>query len=83
ITKADVEKVLAERASEASRPPAEIDKAIKKETLPVAGMRKVIASRMHNSLLNSAQLTINMKADVTDLLSLQREVKDVIQHRHK
>ncbi|MGV4964100.1 dihydrolipoamide acetyltransferase family protein, partial [Priestia aryabhattai] len=54
----------------------------KKETLPVAGMRKVIASRMHNSLLNSAQLTINMKADVTDLLSLQREIKDVIQQRH-
>ncbi|GAB1797477.1 dihydrolipoamide acetyltransferase family protein [Priestia megaterium] len=83
ITKADVEKVLAERASEASRPPAEIDKAIKKETLPVTGMRKVIASRMHNSLLNSAQLTINMKADVTDLLSLQREIKDLIQQRHK
>ncbi len=45
-------------------------------------MRKVIASRMHNSLLNSAQLTINMKADVTDLLSLQREIKDVTQQRH-
>ncbi|MQR89239.1 2-oxo acid dehydrogenase subunit E2 [Bacillus megaterium] len=84
ITKADVEKVLAERASEAS--PQTIDRdntAINKETLPVAGMRKVIASRMHNSLLNSAQLTINMKADVTDLLSLQREIKDVTQQRHK
>ncbi|WP_195694487.1 dihydrolipoamide acetyltransferase family protein [Priestia megaterium] len=84
ITKADVEKVLAERASEASHPPAERDNpAINKETLPLAGMRKVIASRMHNSLLNSAQLTINMKADVTDLLSLQREIKDVTQQRHK
>ncbi len=84
ITKADVEKVLAERASEASPPSVERDNlAINKETLPVAGMRKVIAGRMHNSLLNSAQLTINMKADVTDLLSLQREIKDVIQQRHK
>src|SRR6478609_3130295 len=73
ITKADVEKVLVERDNP----------AINKETLPVAGMRKVIASRMHNSLLNSAQLTINMKADVTDLLSLQREIKDVTQQRHK
>ncbi|PVE74841.1 dihydrolipoamide acetyltransferase family protein [Priestia megaterium] len=84
ITKADVEKVLAERASEPSPQTVERDNpAINKETLPVAGMRKVIASRMHNSLLNSAQLTINMKADVTDLLSLQREIKDVIQQRHK
>ncbi len=83
ITKADVEKVLTEKASETSHPPAEIDEATKKETLPVAGMRKVIAGRMHNSLLNSAQLTINMKADVTDLLSLQREIKEVIQQRHK
>ena len=84
ITKADVEKVLAERASESSPQTVERDTpAINKETLPVAGMRKVIASRMHNSLLNSAQLTINMKADVTDLLSLQREIKDVIQQRHK
>ncbi|MCM3792907.1 2-oxo acid dehydrogenase subunit E2 [Priestia megaterium] len=84
ITKADVEKVLAERASEASPQTVERDNpAINKETLPVAGMRKVIASRMHNSLLNSAQSTINMKADVTDLLSFQREIKDVIQQRHK
>ncbi|MGG2060553.1 dihydrolipoamide acetyltransferase family protein [Priestia megaterium] len=84
ITKADVEKALAERASEASPQTVERDNpAINKETLPVAGIRKVIASRMHNSLLNSAQLTINMKADVTDLLSLQREIKDVIQQRHK
>ncbi|MED3980423.1 dihydrolipoamide acetyltransferase family protein [Priestia megaterium] len=84
ITKADVEKVLAERASEASPQTVERDNtAINKETLPVAGMRKVIASRMHNSLLNSAQLTINMKADVTDLISLQREIKEVIQRRHK
>ncbi len=84
ITKADVEKVLAERASEASPQTVERDNpAINKETLPVAGIRKVIASRMHNSLLNSAQLTINMKADVTDLLSFQREIKDVIQQRHK
>ncbi|PGN69339.1 branched-chain alpha-keto acid dehydrogenase subunit E2 [Priestia megaterium] len=84
ITKADVEKVLAERASESSPQTVERDNpAINKETLPVAGMRKVIASRMHNSLLNSAQLTINMKADVTDLLSLQREIKDVTQQRHK
>lgn len=84
ITKADVEKVLAERASEGSPQTVERDNtAINKETLPVAGMRKVIASRMHNSLLNSAQLTINMKADVTDLISLQREIKEVIQQRHK
>ncbi|MGF9887664.1 dihydrolipoamide acetyltransferase family protein [Priestia megaterium] len=84
ITKADVEKVLAERDSESSPQTVERDNpAINKETLPVAGMRKVIASRMHNSLLNSAQLTINMKADVTDLLSLQREIKDVTQQRHK
>ncbi|KKI91981.1 branched-chain alpha-keto acid dehydrogenase subunit E2 [Bacillus sp. SA1-12] len=45
----------------------------------VSGMRKVIATRMQESLLHSAQLTINMKADVTDLIRLQKSLCEELQ----
>ena len=38
------------------------------KVIPVTGMRKAIANRMHASLQNSAQLTLTMKVDVTDLV---------------
>lgn len=49
----------------------------KVDSKPVTGMRKVIAMRMQESLLQSAQLTINMKADVTKLIQLQDEIRQV------
>ncbi|NUK29362.1 2-oxo acid dehydrogenase subunit E2 [Parageobacillus sp. VR-IP] len=46
---------------------------------PVTGMRKVIATRMFASLQQTAQLTIHMKADVTELLKLQGQIKEALQ----
>jgi len=45
-------------------------------------MRKVIAERMHASLQSAAQLTITMKADVTELLALKTQVKETIAKRY-
>jgi pyruvate dehydrogenase E2 component (dihydrolipoamide acetyltransferase) len=45
---------------------------------PVTGMRKVIATRMFASLQQTAQLTIHMKADVTELLKLQGQIKEAL-----
>lgn len=39
------------------------------------GMRKVIAQRMHNSLAQTAQLTLHRKADITNLLAFRKEMK--------
>jgi pyruvate dehydrogenase E2 component (dihydrolipoamide acetyltransferase) len=46
---------------------------------PVTGMRKVIATRMFASLQQTAQLTIHMKADVTELLELQKKLREELQ----
>lgn len=40
------------------------------------GMRKVIAQRMHNSLNQSAQLTLHRKADITKLLAFRKDLKE-------
>lgn len=39
------------------------------------GMRKVIAQRMHNSLHQTAQLTLHRKANITNLLAFRKELK--------
>lgn len=40
------------------------------------GMRKVIAQRMHNSLSQTAQLTLHRKADITNLLAFRKDFKE-------
>ncbi|PLR81295.1 branched-chain alpha-keto acid dehydrogenase subunit E2 [Bacillus canaveralius] len=45
----------------------------------LSGIRKVIARRMQDSLQNSAQLTIMMKADVTELLKMQKQASEAMQ----
>ncbi|MEH7108714.1 dihydrolipoamide acetyltransferase family protein, partial [Bacillus sp. JJ1764] len=52
------------------------------QQIPVSGIRKVIAGRMYDSLQKTAQLTINMKADVTDLISLQKQIAQTVQNRY-
>ena len=42
----------------------------------LSGMRKVIAQRMHNSLNQSAQLTLHRKADITALLVFRKDFKE-------
>ncbi|MBY0087537.1 dihydrolipoamide acetyltransferase family protein [Brevibacillus brevis] len=87
ITKEDVEKAIADReekqavAAEDDRPPAVVVEETT-EQLPVTGMRKVIASRMMASLQESAQLTITTRADVTDLIGLQKKMNEVTQKEH-
>lgn len=49
---------------------------------PVTGMRKVIAARMHESLQQSAQLTLTIKADVTGLRRLQKQLAAEVQQRY-
>ncbi|HDX9610062.1 TPA: 2-oxo acid dehydrogenase subunit E2 [Bacillus toyonensis] len=77
ITKADVLKVLEEKV-------ATPETFVKEESkiIPVTGMRKAIANRMQASLQNSAQLTLTMKVDVTDLVALHKEIVEVVQKRY-
>lgn len=78
ITKADVLKALEERVANPEVPEQE-----ESTVVPVTGMRKAIASRMHASLQNSAQLTLTMKVDVTDLVALHKDIAEVVQKRYE
>ena len=44
-------------------------------TIPVTGIRKIIAERMRNSLATTAQLTLNMSFDATAVLAYRKRVK--------
>ncbi|HDX9633984.1 dihydrolipoamide acetyltransferase family protein [Bacillus cereus group sp. MYBK108-2] len=76
ITKADVLKALEVRVNV-----PEISEQEESNVIPVTGMRKAIANRMHASLQNSAQLTLTMKVDVTDVVALHKEIAKVVQKR--
>ncbi|MHA4412216.1 dihydrolipoamide acetyltransferase family protein [Bacillus cereus] len=78
IKKADVLKALEERVANPEVPEQE-----ESTVVPVTGMRKAIASRMHASLQNSAQLTLTMKVDVTDLVALHKDIAEVVQKRYE
>ncbi|QQF62083.1 2-oxo acid dehydrogenase subunit E2 [Bacillus mojavensis] len=78
IVKDDVTKALSEQKREQAEPVS----AQKAQETPVTGMRKVIASRMQESLANSAQLTITMKADITKLAALQKQLSPTAEERH-
>ncbi|WP_242143114.1 MULTISPECIES: dihydrolipoamide acetyltransferase family protein [unclassified Bacillus cereus group] len=77
ITKVDVLKA----AEEKDVSPISI-KQEQAKRIPVTGMRKTIANRMHASLQNSAQLTLTMKVDVTDLVALHKTMAESIQRRY-
>lgn len=78
IVKDDVTKALSEQKREQAEPVSEQ----KAQETAVTGMRKVIASRMQESLANSAQLTITMKADITKLAALQKQLSLTAEERH-
>ncbi|WP_350254614.1 dihydrolipoamide acetyltransferase family protein [Bacillus halotolerans] len=78
IVKDDVTKALSEQKREQAEPVSEQ----KAQETPVTGMRKVIGSRMQESLANSAQLTITMKADITKLAALQKQLSLTAEERH-
>ncbi|YCI79418.1 2-oxo acid dehydrogenase subunit E2 [Bacillus sp. R1-10] len=82
ITKEDVQKVIEKRESipvitERIVPP---QSALEnQQQIPVKGMRNIIAKRMKESLQSSAQLTLTMKVDVTDLVILQKQATETLQ----
>ena len=45
------------------------------QSVPLRGMRKIIAERMHKSLTDTAQLTITTEVDVTQLIERREEVR--------
>jgi pyruvate dehydrogenase E2 component (dihydrolipoamide acetyltransferase) len=84
VTREDVQKLIDERAKApvaAPAPPAAAPAApapvpvAAAQSMPLRGMRKVIAERMHKSLQGSAQLTITTEVDVTQLIDRRQEVQ--------
>ncbi|MEH7120136.1 dihydrolipoamide acetyltransferase family protein [Neobacillus vireti] len=83
ITKEDVQEALQKLSEQKKEKSHEKPLQLKEETqvVPVSGIRKVIAGRMYESLQKTAQLTINMKIDVTDLIALQKQTAETIKNR--
>lgn len=87
ITKEDVQEVLKQarttKVEQVKEPePASVKTVAETQQIPVTGIRKVIAERMYDSLQKSAQLTINMKVDVTKVITLQKETAELVQNRY-
>lgn len=80
VTREDVQKVIDDRAkaptpTAAPSAPPSAAPAPAAQNIPLRGMRKVIAERMHKSLQGSAQLTITTEVDVTQLIDRRQEVQ--------
>jgi pyruvate dehydrogenase E2 component (dihydrolipoamide acetyltransferase) len=81
ITREDIQKAIDEaaKAPVQAPPPATsvpvAPPAVAAQALPLRGMRKVIAERMHRSLQASAQLTITTEVDVTQLIDRRQEIQ--------
>jgi len=76
ITREDVEAAAAAPAA-APRPtaPQPVAGAVgQDETLPIKGMRKTIAARMHDSLQSMAQLTMDMDVVMDDAVRLRNQL---------
>lgn len=65
ITKEDVEKAAAAASSDGG------------EIVPMKGMRKTIADRMHESLQTSAQLTMDMEVRMDDAMQLRTQLNEM------
>jgi len=73
ITKDDVEKA----AAATSAAPATLSApSAPAGTVPVRGMRKTIAERMHESLQSMAQLTMDMDVNMDDAIKLRNQLVD-------
>ncbi|GIN94166.1 dihydrolipoamide acetyltransferase component of pyruvate dehydrogenase complex [Siminovitchia terrae] len=77
VTKEDIEKATRkqEKVSIETKS-AEVKQSEAVTTKQVTGMRKVIAERMISSIQQSAQLTIHMRADVTEMLALRKKINN-------
>ena len=68
ITKEDVERALGAKAPEEEAAPV--------TSIPFSGMRKAIASNMHASLQNTAQLTTFVEVDVTEMVRFRDKIRE-------
>lgn len=75
ITKEDVQQAN-ERAAASAASTAPAVAAAAGETIPLRGMRKTIAERMHASLRESAQLTMDMEVAMDDAVKLRQALID-------
>ena len=79
ITREDVQQAIdaaAQAPAEVSSPAQEqAQDQAQDQSVPLRGMRKVIAERMHKSLTDTAQLTITTEVDVTQLIERREEVR--------
>jgi pyruvate dehydrogenase E2 component (dihydrolipoamide acetyltransferase) len=73
ITKEDVERAAKQPKAAAAPAPASLAAASR---TPMHGARKTIAERMHQSLRDSAQLTITTEGDVTPATELRTRLKN-------
>ncbi len=53
------------------------------EDLPLSNVRKIVASAMHRSLQNSAQLTHHLSANATKMMLLRKEVKKRVEEGYR
>lgn len=76
IVQADVEAAQTARAPVAASSATPVDGPRRGERVPVKGMRKTIASRMHHSLQESAQLTMTMEVIMDDAVKVRNALVD-------
>lgn len=78
IVKEDIEKALEEQKKVSVPPEARAlyQGRRLKETVPLKGMRRAIAERMHGSLSGSAQLSFLGKFDATELIQFRKGLLD-------
>ncbi|GIW18062.1 MAG: dihydrolipoamide acetyltransferase component of pyruvate dehydrogenase complex [Tepidiforma sp.] len=75
ITKEDVEAAAARPAPPSSAPlPAPAPPSAPGERIPLRGMRRTIADRMHRSLQEMAQLTLSMRVRIDEALRLREQL---------
>ncbi len=72
VTREDVQQAAAGAAATAPARAAEDSGAETRNRIPLRGMRKTIAERMHASLRDSAQLTMDMEVDMDAAVQLRR-----------
>lgn len=77
ITKEDINRAAVEQMPMPKMEHIEHAAEVKK----VDGMRKVIAERMHQSLQSTAQLTLMLKADVTEMLQLKKNISSQLNEK--
>ncbi|MGX9134432.1 dihydrolipoamide acetyltransferase family protein [Rummeliibacillus sp. JY-2-4R] len=89
ITKRDIDRVLDQGLDDT----IEIEVASTPEVKPVEkfesasfntgegldGMRKIIAARMHKSIVSTAQLTLHRKASLGELIKLRKQLKEKLE----